>query len=67
MALLNLEAETYAILHELDGLDPRDGVVIANAMMGAAMCFLTRLAGHDAVADGHHARLALRRGHSLAG
>ena len=44
MALPNLEAETYAILHELDGLDPRDGVVIANAMMGAAMCFLTRLA-----------------------
>lgn len=50
MPLPDLNTETYAILAELQALDPAEGVVIANAMLGAAMCFLTQFGGHAAMA-----------------
>ena len=50
MPLPDLDTETYAVLAELQALDPREGIVIANAMLGAAMCFLTQFSGHKVVA-----------------
>ena len=45
-----LEAEAEALTRELREADPAEGVIRAQAMMIAATGFLTRLAGHEAVA-----------------
>lgn len=50
MPLPDLNTETFAVLAELQALDPAEGIVVANAMLGAAMCYLTQISGHEAVA-----------------
>lgn len=46
----DLEAEMHMILHDLNAGDPQESIVRAQAMMGAATGFLTRIAGHAVVA-----------------